>query len=45
MYNIEGEKLNAVQKLLAVQNETLLKKVNRLLDDEMIVAYTTAGKG
>ncbi|HXC04715.1 MAG TPA: hypothetical protein VNZ86_08170 [Bacteroidia bacterium] len=45
MYNLEGEKLNAVQKLLAVRNETLIKKVNRLLDDEMIVAYTTSGKG
>jgi hypothetical protein len=45
MYNLEGEKLNAVQKLLAVQNESLVKKVNRLLDNELIVAYTTGGKG
>jgi hypothetical protein len=45
MYNLEGEKLNAVQKLLAVQNETLVRKVNRLLDKEMVVAYTTGGKG
>jgi|GEM_PF-5029574 hypothetical protein len=45
MYNLEGEKLNAVQKLLTVQNEALVKKVNRLLDNEMIVAYTSGGKG
>ncbi len=45
MYNLKGEKLNAVQKLLTVRNEALVKKVNRLLDNEMIVAYTTGGKG
>ncbi len=42
--NIQSVKLDFVQKLLSVKNELLLKKIDQLLDSEVIVAYTVDGK-
>jgi len=42
--NIQSIKLDLVQKLLAVKDELVLKKINRILDKEIIVAYTIDGK-
>ena len=38
--NIQAVKIDLVQKLLSVKNELLLKKINYLLDTEVVVAYT-----
>jgi len=42
--SIQAAKLDVVQKLLSVQKESLLNKINKILDKEMIVAYTIEGK-
>jgi len=42
--NIQATKLNVVQKILSVQKPSILKKINQILDREMIVAYTVDGK-
>jgi len=42
--DIQAIKLYLVQKLLTVHNQTVLKKINQVLDKEVIVAYTTEGK-
>ena len=41
--SVEARKLELFQKLLKVREESLLKKVEDLLDEELIVAYTTDG--
>ncbi len=42
--DIQTVKLNLVQKLLSVRSESLLNKISKLIDKEMIVGYTTAGE-
>jgi len=42
--NIQSTKIELVQKLLAVKSESVLEKINRILDKEVIVAYTIDGK-
>ena len=42
--NIQSVKLDLVQKLLSVKNEQVLKKINHILEKEIIVAYTIEGK-
>lgn len=42
--NIQTVKIDLVQKLLTVKSEEVLKKINRILDKEVIVAYTVDGK-
>ena len=42
--NIQAVKLDLVQKLLSVQNEQVLNKINQILEKEIIVAYTIEGK-
>ncbi len=42
--NIQTIKLDLVQKLLTVKSESVLKKINQILDKEVIVAYTIDGK-
>ena len=42
--NIEATKLDVVQKILSVQKESILIKISKILEKEMIVAYTTEGK-
>lgn len=42
--DIQATKIDLVQKLLAITEESLLIKINSLLDKKMIVGYTTDGK-
>jgi len=42
--SLQTVKLDIVQKLLSVERESLLEKINKLLEKEMIVAYTVEGK-
>ena len=42
--NIQSVKLDLVQKLLSVKNELVLKKINQILEKEVIVAFTIDGK-
>ena len=42
--NIQAVKLNVVQKILDVQKESILEKINNILEKEMIVGYTVEGK-
>ncbi len=42
--NIQSIKLDLVQKLLSVKDELVLKKINKILDKENVVAYTVEGK-
>ena len=42
--DIQTIKLDLMQKLLIVRNQSVLKKINRILDKEVIVAYTVEGK-
>lgn len=41
--DLQTTKLDIVQKLMNVNKESLLSKIETLLDKEMIVAYTTSG--
>ncbi len=42
--NIQAAKLDIVQKILAVKKESIIEKINKILDKEMIVGYTVDGK-
>jgi len=42
--NLQATKLDVVQKILAVTTESIIEKINKILDKEMIVGYTTEGK-
>jgi hypothetical protein len=42
--NIQAAKLDIVQKILAVKTESIIEKINKILDKEMIVGYTVEGK-
>jgi len=42
--DIQTRKLDVLQKIMSVRKESLLDKIEKLLDDEMIVAYTVDGK-
>ena len=41
---IEEAKLTIVQKILAVEKASIIEKINKILDKEMIVGYTVEGK-
>ena len=41
--DLKTRKLNMVQKILSVEKEALLDKIDKILDKEMVVAYTTDG--
>jgi len=41
--DIQTAKLDVMQKIMAVSKTSLLEKINTLLDQEMIVGYTTGG--
>ena len=43
MMNIQAAKLDIVQKILTVETESIIEKINKILDKEMIVAYTVDG--
>lgn len=42
--DFQTTKLDIVQKLMGVTEESLLGKIENLLDKELIVGYTTSGK-
>ncbi len=42
--SIQTTKIDLVQKLLTVKSEDVLKRINQILDQEVIVAYTVEGK-
>lgn len=42
--NIEAAKLDVVQKILSVKTESIIDKINKILEKEMIVGYTVEGK-
>jgi len=41
---LKDRKLNIVQKILLVEQESILNKINEILEKEMIVGYTVDGK-
>ncbi|MBL4653408.1 MAG: hypothetical protein JKY53_11200 [Flavobacteriales bacterium] len=42
--NIEAAKITLAQKVLSLQKESIIEKINKLLEKEMIVGYTVEGK-
>lgn len=42
--SIQTTKLDVMQKILAVTTESIIEKINKILDKEMIVGYTVEGK-
>jgi len=42
--DIQAEKLNLVEKILNIRTETVIEKLNSILDSELIVGYTVEGK-
>ncbi len=40
---IQSIKLNVVQKILSIEQESVIKKINEILENEMIVGYTVDG--
>jgi hypothetical protein len=41
--DIQTTKLNVMQKIMGVSTASLLEKINDILDNEMVVAYTANG--
>lgn len=41
--DIKATKLDVMQKIMSVSTPSLLEKINNILDNEMIVAYTVDG--
>lgn len=41
---IEAVKLNVVKKILSLEQESVIKKIEEILDNEMVVGYTVDGK-
>lgn len=42
--DLQNTKLDVMQKIMGVSTPSLLKKINDILDNEMVVAYTVDGK-
>lgn len=42
--DLQSTKLDVMQKIMGVSTPSLLEKINDILDNEMIVAYTVDGK-
>lgn len=42
--DIQAIKLDVMQKIMSVSTGSLLQKINNILDNEMVVAYTVEGK-
>ncbi len=42
--DIETTKLTVMQKIMEVNTPSLLDRINQLMDEEMIVGYTTQGE-
>jgi hypothetical protein len=41
---IQAVKLNLVKKILSLEQESVIKKIDEILENEMIVGYTVDGK-
>lgn len=42
--DIQVVKLDVIQKIMSVSKASLLKKIDKLLEDELIVGYTVDGE-
>jgi hypothetical protein len=42
--DLQTTKLDVMQKIMGVSTPSLLQKINDILDNEMVVAYTVDGK-
>jgi len=42
--DLKTAKINVMQKIMTVSKASLLDKINNILDEEMIVGFTTEGK-
>jgi hypothetical protein len=42
--DLQTAKIGLVQKILGVKKESIIEKINLILDNEMTVAYTVEGK-
>lgn len=42
--NMQAAKLDLVQKILSLKTESVIQKISKILDKELIVGYTTEGK-
>jgi len=42
--DIQAAKIDLVQKILSVKTESIIEKLNNILEKEMIVGYTVEGK-
>ena len=42
--NIEAAKITLAQKILSLQKESIIEKINKLLEKELIVGYTVKGE-
>lgn len=42
--DLQTVKLNVIQKIMGVSTPSLLDRINKLLDHEMIVGYTVKGE-
>lgn len=41
---LEAKKMDLVQKLLNIKRESVLKKVEKVLEEEVVVAYSVTGE-
>ena len=42
--DIQAAKIDLVKKILSVKTESIIEKLNKVLEKEMIVGYTVEGK-
>ncbi|MEM9337165.1 MAG: hypothetical protein AAGA66_00430 [Bacteroidota bacterium] len=42
--DLQAAKLDVIKKIMSVSKESLIAKVDKLLEEEMIVGYTTNGE-
>lgn len=42
--NIQETKLDVIQKIMSVSKPSLLEKIDKLLEEELIVGYTVEGE-
>lgn len=42
--DLHATKLDVMQKIMTVSTVSLLEKINKILENEMVVAYTADGK-
>ena len=42
--DLQATKMNVMQKIMSVSTASLLEKIDKILDKEMVVAYTVEGK-